>query len=75
VPVREVDGLREVGVHVTIEDAPDLVVGPPASSSRIAGLGSLSLDGFLDELHGAASKGGDLDQYSVAVLTPPVSEV
>ena len=75
VPVREVDGPCEVGVLVTVEDTPDLVVGAAAPFPRVASFISLRLNCSLDELQGAASMRVDLDQYSVAVLTAPIREV
>jgi hypothetical protein len=44
VPVGKVDGPSEIGVLITVEDAPDLVVGAPAPYPRFASLGSLRLD-------------------------------
>jgi hypothetical protein len=75
VPVGKVDSPSEVGVLITVEDAPDLVMGAPAPSPRFASLGSLRLDCSLDELQGAAAKGIDLDQYLIAVLAAPICEV
>jgi hypothetical protein len=75
VPVREVDGSGEVGVLVAIEDAPYLVVGPPAPSPRVASFGPLGLNCSLDELQGAASIGVDLSPYSVTVLAAPIREI
>jgi hypothetical protein len=60
---------------ITVEHAPDLVVGPAAASFRVASFASLGLNSSLYELQGAAPKGIDLDQYSVTVLTAPVCEV
>jgi hypothetical protein len=75
VPVSEVDGPSEVRVLITVEDAPDLVMGAPAPSPRFASLSSLCLDCSLDELQRSAPIGIDLDQYSVAVLAAPICEV
>jgi hypothetical protein len=75
VPGRESDSLVEVGMLVSVEDAPDLVVGPSSPFLRVASFDPLSLDGSLDELHGGASIGVDFDQDSVAVLAAPVCEV
>jgi hypothetical protein len=60
---------------VTIEDAPDLVVGAPVPFSRITSFGPPRLNCSLDELQGAASVGIDLDAYPIAVLAAPVREV
>jgi len=74
-PVSEVDGPSEVGVLITVEDAPNLVVGTPTPSPRFASLGSLRFDCSLDELQRTAPIGIDLDQYSAAVLAAPICEV
>src|SRR6266566_6824374 len=58
VPVCKGDGLGEVRMLVTVEHAPDLVVGAPVSLPRAASLGSLRLNCSLDELQRAASIGG-----------------
>lgn len=65
----------ELGVLVTVEDTPNLVVGAPAALACVASFASLRFNGSFDELQGAAPKGVDLDSYSVAVLAAPVCEV
>src|SRR5438067_5095143 len=74
-PAREGDGLVELGMLVTVEGRPNLVVGAPAAFACVASFASLRLNGSFDELQGTAPKGIDLDPYSVAVLAAPVREV
>jgi hypothetical protein len=60
---------------VTVEDTPNLVVGPPAASLRFTSFASLRFNSSLDELQGSASIRIELDPYSVAALAAPVCEV
>ena len=75
VPVREVDRLRKVWMLITVEDAPDLIVGPSPPSLLLSSFYSLCLNSMLDQLQGATPIGIDLDQYSVAVPAAPVCEI
>src|SRR5712691_9235958 len=75
VQVRKCEGLIEARVLVTVEDAPDLAVSSPTSLPRVASLGSLCPNRSLDELKGGASKGVDLDPYSIAAPAVPVCEI
>ena len=75
VPVREVDRLRKVWMLITVEDAPDLIVGPSASPHLFSSFYSLFLNSMLDQLQGGAPIGIDLDQYSVTVPAAPVCEI
>ncbi len=71
----KVDGLGEIGVLVTIEHAPYLVVGPPASLPSVPGFDSPRLYGSLDELKRGATVVVYLDPYAVAVLAAPICQV
>jgi hypothetical protein len=54
VPVREVDRLRKVWMLITVEDAPDLIVGPSPPSLFLSSFYSLCLNSTFDQLQGGA---------------------
>lgn len=71
----KVDGLGEIGVLVTIEHAPYLVVGSPAPLPGVPGFDSLRLYSSLDELQRAATVVVYLDPHAVTVLAAPICQV
>ncbi len=71
----KVDGLGKIGVLVTIEHAPCLVVGSPAPLPGIPGFDPLRLYCSLDELQRSATVVVYLDPHAVAVLAAPVCQI
>jgi hypothetical protein len=50
VSICEIDGLGEIGVLVTVEHAPNLVMGAPAPLLGVASFSSLRLHCSVDKL-------------------------
>jgi hypothetical protein len=73
--MRQSDGRGEVRVFVTVEDAPDLIVRPTTTLSRIARFDSLCLDCLLYELQGTALIAIDGHEHSITVSAVPVDKV
>jgi len=71
----EVDGLGEIGVLVTIEHAPYLVVGSPAPLPLVPGFDSLRLYCSFDELQRTATVVVYLDPHAVTVLAVPIGQI
>lgn len=70
-----VEGLRNVGVLVSVEDTPDLVVRATAGSAFLPSLSSPGGGSTVDQRERPAVKRVHGDQHGVTKRAPPMDEV